>query len=253
MTVFSFCILWPSAFVFAQTEQEDQQVAKLRAVMQAEEQFLAPLNQSLSAVAEENGSAIDESYTHFGSPEPYDYFFRNRFKDRWFFKTLFAGVFIAAPAAIIVSAFLKKRLAIIIPALGLASLPAFPPVFAFGYLSDVVWIAPDCEGNGIAGNCFAENLSSNPFYYATEVHYKLTSSGFTGSCLVFFTPDDFQLPIIREGYELTVSDPIVPLIESTKFDYRIESCTHKGVFSEQTNSEGYGVVATGSISRESPQ
>ena len=102
---FAFFLL--STSIFAQTEQADQQVAKLRAVMQAEEQFLAPLNQSLSAVAEENGHTIDESYTYIDAPEQYDFIFKQ--KSNMAGKIIPGSMFIAAPLALTVTAFLKKR------------------------------------------------------------------------------------------------------------------------------------------------
>ncbi len=232
-----------SSSIFAQ--QEEQLASKLRTVLETEEQFLAPLNQTLSAVAEENGYAIDESYTYTDGTEPYDHFFKTKFKGNLLKKISIAGVFIAAPIALTVGSFLKRKFTLIPYALFLASMPAIPyemNVFAMGpdYVKNRIYIASDCLDSFL--NCVARKKSGWPPYYIIELHYKLASLGFTGSCFVMFTPDNYPVSN-TEGYELVpIDDPLFPFRESAKLNFEITNCTHKGVFPEQND-----VVATGSI------
>ena len=251
---FTFFLL--STSILAQTEQAEQQVTKLRVLLQAQEQFLVPLNQSLSAVAEENGYTIDESYTYVDGTEPYDHFFKGRLKGNLWPKISFAGAFIAAPLVVTVGSFLKRRVSFFPLALFLAAVPAIPyEVNAFVadsyYINNRIYIAPDCVDS--FATCVAGKLESRPPYHIAELHYKLTPSGFKGSCFVMFAPDNYSAPSM-EGYESVLTDPLLPFRESTKINFDIAACTHQGAFpSLVTIPEGGNVVATGSIFRESIQ
>ncbi len=230
-----------STSIFAQ--QEEQLTSKARAVLEAEEQFLVPLNQTLSAVAEENGYAIDESYTYVDAIEGYDNFLKTGFEEGNLLNKIFTGsMLILTPSALVANAFLKKRFAPIFLASLLVSLPALPPImFDRNYpYNRVLDLASDCVSMNPYRNCSTKKLS-NSFDYVAELHYKLVSSGFTGGCFIWFKPNNLPTSP-HEGYALTPVNHYTPFIEATKLDYEITNCTHKGVFPGQND-----VVATGSI------
>ena len=249
---FAFFLL--SISIFAQTERADQQVAKLRAVMQAEEQFLTPLNQSLSAVAEENGHTIDESYTYIDALEQYDYLFKQ--KSGMAGKIVPGVAFIAVPLALTVSAFLKKRF-LFIPLASLITFWGALPTTTSAHIHpyEVVSLTPDCESINPYRHCIAIK-AKNSFHYLAELHYKSASSRFPGSCFVWFRPNNLPAFTAEEGYALIQTDRYAPFFKATKLDYIIENCTHKEIFPEQVHTESWNknVVATGVIAldRESP-
>ncbi len=235
-----------STSIFAQ--QEEQLASKLRTVLETEEQFLAPLNQTLSAVAEENGYAIDESYTYVDLTEAYDYFFKTEFnKKNLAQKIVIGSVSVGLPTALTVGGLLKKNFLAMASGLLAVSLFSLPPILDATYMENLITIAPNCPGHLLVSKCVASRskMRTSSYYYVSELHYKLASSGFTGSCFIWMTPDNYPAST-KAGYRFAPIDPLTPFLESEKLDYEITNCTHKGVFPGQND-----VVATGSILRES--
>ena len=129
----------------------------------------------------------------------------------------------------------------------IATIPTNAAISSNVHPYDVVALAPDCKSINPYRHCTAIK-ARNSFNYVAELHYKSVSGGFTGSCLVWFRPDNLPAPTTRQGYGLVQTDHYAHFFKATKLDYIIESCTHKGAFPEQ-------VVATGVIAldRESLQ
>ncbi len=229
-----------SASVFAQSEAPSEQATLAqRTLVQLEKQFIDPLNQSLSAVAQARGYAIEESYTYVDPVEAYDSLFDPDIK--LYKKSAMIFTTLSSTAMAVTGLFVKRlKLTYASWAAMLAYLPQMP--LAVLHLEDAITIAPNCGFYP----CLAIK-SRNYDHHLLELHYQLAPWGFRGSCLLFFKASDFELPT-QEGYDLVPSSPLIPYFETMKLNYWIDHCTHKGVFPQlETTSEGRSTVATGSI------